>query len=612
MTPRPSAREGEPGRDGRNHGAAEGSGETTRSEAFSFLRRRRFPDILAVVSAYLLAGLGITAYASRVFRDGGNLVELGTSLPLLVLAVLPFAAFVILLFQLRSIFIESRRHRYGSRLRGRLSLFFLLTLAAASLPQGLFVIRVGSLAREAATSPKLRKGLSDGLELLLGYYDEDLSRLERLALRELPSLVNLELPRGMDRLLEALRTREPRIEAVERFGPGPAHSFAGSEAAKLESAPGAGIRGPLPASSGGGVGRLRYASPLQDSVFVLTLRLPAGFDEATAALATARRNAEQVAQDAEGWPRFIGLLYILFVLPLILLALLLGLSAADLVVEPLFGLEDAMRRVASGDFTLRLIVKPGDETGSLMASFNRMLAEIERYREGDLRKGKIDAWKDIAQRLAHELKNPLTPIRLAAERLLRAYRKDPARAAEILEGSMLAIVTEVEGMDALLQDFRAFASLPEPQRGWVGLSGLLEESLALYRASYPEIDFTLGPLPEDLQLRVDRAQIKRALGNLLANAIEAMDGTGRISLSADLVKTAESRYCRVRLVDTGRGIPPEIGEKIFAPYFTTKETGTGLGLAIALRIVEDHGGSLRFESEEGVGTSFYMDLPLDS
>jgi signal transduction histidine kinase len=166
-------------------------------------------------------------------------------------------------------------------------------------------------------------------------------------------------------------------------------------------------------------------------------------------------------------------------------------------------------------------------------------------------------------------------------------------------------------MDALLDDFRSFASLPEPQRDWTELSSLVADSVAVYAASYPDVRFILGGVPSGLTLRVDRASMKRALGNLVANSIDAMQGRGEIEISADLVKAADSRYCRLRIRDTGCGIPASLGEKVFMPYFTTKSAGTGLGLSIVERIVAEHGGSIRFESDEGAGATFIVDLPLD-
>ena len=118
--------------------------------------------------------------------------------------------------------------------------------------------------------------------------------------------------------------------------------------------------------------------------------------------------------------------------------------------------------------------------------------------------------------------------------------------------------------------------------------------------------------PGALPLRLDRAQFKRALGNLVSNALDAMGGRGRITIAGDLVKAAESRYCRLRVADTGRGIPAGLGDHVFDPYFTTKSAGTGLGLSIVERIVEDHGGHIEVTSQLGVGTQFTVWLPFAS
>ncbi|MFZ4617596.1 MAG: sensor histidine kinase, partial [Rectinemataceae bacterium] len=233
-----------------------------------------------------------------------------------------------------------------------------------------------------------------------------------------------------------------------------------------------------------------------------------------------------------------------------------------------------------------------------------------RTREGERIQERVDAWKDLAQRLAHELKNPLTPIRLASERLLRMSRSDPQRALGIIESSSLAIIAEVDSMDGLLTDFRAFARLPTPEMEWVELKTLVAESIAVFQASYPDTVFTCTTLPDETRLHADRSMMKRALGNLISNSIEAMAGRGVITISANLVKTGDSSYCRLRLGDTGRGIPLGIRDRVFLPYFTTKDRGTGLGLAIVERIVHDHGGRIRFESAEGIGTVFWLDLPI--
>ncbi len=581
-------------------------------------RGRVLPELLSALAIYALVAGGAYACADYVLARAPRFPSVEEGLPALLLAILPASLAVIFLARLRRLAVDLRARRYGAKLRARLTGILLAAVAAASAPQGIVLLRLAATAQASASAAETREALSAGQALALSWYEEEIGRIAAAA-EELPDLPAAARRDGAEGALAELRRRDPRMASFEVFRRGRSADFAGAEAARLAAAPPAPPAGgnghALPSSAGAGLALLRYAAPWDPAgaggFSVLSLELPEGLEATAAGLGKASRDAELMAPYSTRWAKLLLFLYVALVLPLLLIAALMAQVAADLVAEPLSSLETATRRVAAGDFGVRLIVKPGDETGRLVASFNRMLAEIERYRSDELRKEKIDAWKDIAQRLAHELKNPLTPIRLAAERVLRRYRDDPAQAAGIVEGSMLAIVKEVEGMDALLSDFRAFAALPEPERGWAELRGLVEESAALYAASYPGVRFELGTLPAGLTLRVDRASLKRALGNVLANAIDAMDGAGTIEVGADLVKAADSRYCRLRIRDTGRGIPAALRSQVFVPYFTTKPSGTGLGLSIVERIVADHGGSVRLESEEGVGTTFFIDLPMD-
>jgi nitrogen fixation/metabolism regulation signal transduction histidine kinase len=583
------------------------------SEGPTGRRFRPVPDFVRTLIVYSISSIAIAFYALRALQGAPRLPSPQERLLLVLLATIPLGLLAIFVLRMRGLLIDLRRRRYGARLRTRLVGLFLLAIVAASVPQGVVLLRIALAAQASSASQDVRAGLGAGLDLVLGYYADDARRLEFIARNDLPQLAAGRLPGQPERVLAILREREPRMDGLEVFSEGASVAFAGDPQARLGSTPSTAVGGPLASSTQGGIVRLRYLAPwgLHRNAVVLSLRMPDGFDSGAAALSRARAQAELTVPFSERWTRLLILLYGLFVLPLFMLAAILGIATADYIIEPILSLEDATRRVAQGDFGTRLLVKPGDETGRLIASFNRMLSEIEKYREGDLRQGKIDAWRDIAQRLAHELKNPLTPIRLAAERLLRVAKNDGAKALDLIEPSMLAIVAEVEAMDGLLQDFRSFASLPEPERDWADLRGLVDESVSVYRASYPEVRFDRDDVPEGLTLRVDRAQFKRALANLLTNAVEAMDGRGLVEISAELVKTAESRYCRLRITDDGPGVPADAMGRIFSPYFTTKPTGTGLGLAIVERIVADHGGSIHCESEEGSGASFYIDFPLD-
>jgi nitrogen fixation/metabolism regulation signal transduction histidine kinase len=590
-----------------------------------FAQRKRFlPDLAAILIVYILTAIGAFIYAQSVLSGAPDFPGISEGLPIALLSILPTALLIVLAIRARRLILDLRARRYGSRLRLRLTGLFAIGIAAAALPQGLFLLRIANQAQASSASAEVRDALARGQALALSWYDEELGRVQRAG-TELAARYGTRAKGGVRpdpaAILIELKAKDPRMESIEIFSGGKSARFAGPDSARLPSpptpAPGGGSGHLLATSSSGDTSLLRYAVPLpaasaaKGSFAVVSLRLPEGLDRTATAISAAARVESFLVPFSAKWARLLALLYCFLVLPLLLVALLLGMSAADLVAEPLASLEEATRRVSKGDFGVRLIVKPGDETGRLVASFNRMFDEIERSRFDDMRKGKIDAWQDIAQRLAHELKNPLTPIRLTAERVLKRWQADPAQAASILESSMLAIVKEVEGMDALLDDFRSFASLPEPQRDWTDLSSLVADSVAVYAASYPDLRFVMDGIPEDLTLRVDRAAVKRALVNLIANSVDAMEGRGEIEISADLVKAADSRYCRLRIRDTGCGISPTLGKKIFTPYFTTKSEGTGLGLSIVERIVVEHGGSIRFESEEGAGATFFVDLPLD-
>jgi signal transduction histidine kinase len=526
-----------------------------------------------------------------------------------VLAVLPLATLAVFAVQARGLISSLARKRYGARLKLKLSLIFMGIVLISSLPPTIFSVRLVSQAAERMDADALVTGVERGITVLGKVREGAQRRLEALSLRVLPGVLNANA--DLARALAAMQSIDPGLEALELFAADGSRRGAGPAAARLSSPPLGGSTGALPTETGGGATRLRYAITWRGSTAVLCLRLAEGFEEAAASLTRASRQAREAQASSALWPRHALLALALFLLPLLLLALLVGIAAADFIVEPLAGLEEATKRIAAGEVATRILAKPGDERGWLMSSFNRMLDELETLREGDLIQERVDAWRDLAQRLAHELKNPLTPIRLAAERLLRMGRSDPQKALAILEGSTLAIIAEVDSMDSLLGDFRAFARLPTPQKEWISLAELIEDSVAMFRASYPEVDFAIGSLPPDTRLHADRAMLRRALGNLISNSIEAMQGRGRISLSADLVKAGDSGYCRLRLGDSGGGIPADIRDRIFTPYFTTKEKGTGLGLAIVERIIHDHDGRIRFESSEGVGTVFWLDLPVD-
>jgi two-component system nitrogen regulation sensor histidine kinase NtrY len=225
-----------------------------------------------------------------------------------------------------------------------------------------------------------------------------------------------------------------------------------------------------------------------------------------------------------------------------------------------------------------------------------------------IRVQKLAAWRDVAQGIAHEIKNPLTPIQLSAQRLRRKYRERAGDLDEVFDECTSTIIMQVEGLKGLLDEFSKFARLPESNPTLTDLPQLLEEVLHLYRGVHRDIDIVFACDPALSKVNVDGEQMKRALINLIENAIEAMDGTGQV----DIVTSLDSRHQRVCIDvrDTGVGIPSQHRDKLFLPYFTTKKRGSGLGLAIVQRIVADHNGRISVRDNAPRGTIFTIELPM--
>ena len=221
-----------------------------------------------------------------------------------------------------------------------------------------------------------------------------------------------------------------------------------------------------------------------------------------------------------------------------------------------------------------------------------------------IRAQQLAAWNEAARRIAHEIKNPLTPIQLAAERLLKKHQQGQEVGAALEEGVRI-IVREVETLKSMVDEFSRFARMPRPQPADVDLAGMVQETVKLYRSVKPGVEVAGDVAPDAAHAWADAEQLRGALINLLDNAVEATEAPGRID-----VRTARTDG-RVQLVvaDTGRGIPPEAKEKLFQPHFSTKGRGTGLGLAIVHRVVSDLHGTIRVEDNPPRGTVFTIDLP---
>ncbi len=306
-----------------------------------------------------------------------------------------------------------------------------------------------------------------------------------------------------------------------------------------------------------------------------------------------------------------------------LIALGLGLTLAGKVVRRLGHLAAATRQVALGDLNARVIDKSQDEIGALARAFNRMVSEVETSRARIEYLQRIGAWQEMARRLAHEIKNPLTPIQLAVQEIQqRCPANDPAF-RKLVDTTREIVEDEVGTLRRLVSEFSNFARLPQAQ---LELSDLCEFLRSQQRKlqSFEEDDApgdTGSPQPSEAKIELelpdgpalahlDTQMLGRALINLVRNAVQAMTAQASGNARVLIRLTREDEYWLIDVDDNGPGIPESMRASVFDPYVTTKDSGTGLGLAIAKKIVIEHGGTIGATTNQWGGARLRMALPV--
>jgi nitrogen fixation/metabolism regulation signal transduction histidine kinase len=287
-------------------------------------------------------------------------------------------------------------------------------------------------------------------------------------------------------------------------------------------------------------------------------------------------------------------------------AAIAGRILASRVTRPVEALRDAAARVAGGDLGARVDIRASGEVGDLVRAFNAMTADLAHSRARLAQAERIAAWREVARRLAHEIKNPLTPIAMSVETLRDALERGRPDFPEIFEEGTRAISDEVRRLKKIVDEFSRFARLPAPERAPVAPEELVASTLALFPAPPAGVVIAREVDPDLPAVDADRDQVLQVLLNLVRNALDALGPRGG-SLTVRAARAPDGVAFTVR--DDGPGIAPEDLARVFEPYFTTKEGGTGLGLAIARRIAEEHGGTLEAVSAPGAGAAFTLTLP---
>ncbi len=290
----------------------------------------------------------------------------------------------------------------------------------------------------------------------------------------------------------------------------------------------------------------------------------------------------------------------------ILLGIVLAWWATARVTRPVQALAVSAGKVAAGNWDTTVEVASKDEIGQLAAAFNRMTRELAAQRERLVQAERVAAWRELARRLAHELKNPLFPLQITVENMQRAREQYPQQFDEVFREGTATLIAELGNLKQIIARFSDFAKMPAPEMQPVDLNQLVDETVKLFEPQFAQAGINgrtdLDPaLP---RVSADPEQMARVLRNLVLNAIDAMPGGGQLTIRT----RAEDGRVRLEVSDTGQGLTTEECERLFTPYYTTKTHGSGLGLAIVQSVISDHRGRISVESQPGKGATFRIEL----
>jgi signal transduction histidine kinase len=290
--------------------------------------------------------------------------------------------------------------------------------------------------------------------------------------------------------------------------------------------------------------------------------------------------------------------------------ILLSLWASARISRPVQKLAEAAREVAAGRWNTHVDARSGDEIGELARSFNKMTEQLSEQRDRLLQAERVAAWREVARRLAHELKNPLFPLQITVENLQRARDQNPDQFDEVFRESTTTLLAELENLKTIIGRFSDFARMPAPELRPVNLNEIARGVVKLFEAQFsavgrPQITPEMYLDEKMPVIHADASLLHRAVENLVLNAMDAMPAGGTLTLRSG----HDDGMVRLDISDSGSGLTREECERLFTPYYTTKQHGTGLGLAIVQSVVSDHGGTIAVESEPGSGTTFRIELP---
>ncbi len=335
----------------------------------------------------------------------------------------------------------------------------------------------------------------------------------------------------------------------------------------------------------------------------VTFVISKSFLEASEKLRQLVVTLESLKANIKPWKAGYYRLFLFIYIWILLAAVGVGVWLSRSVTKRVSALVDATKAAASGDLSVRVPVTGQDEIGLLTTSFNYMLNELYRTRDRIVYLEKVSSWQEIARSLAHEIKNPLTPIQLAVQELHSSYRGDDPVFLSKLNDSLEIVEEEVAALRRMVENFSEFAKMPVVQFMLVDLNAYVADFVRHNPQLAPRVRFTPGEKP--LSVNLDRDLMRRVLLNLINNGLEASEPDGLVEIQLG----QGPGWVNLRVIDRGIGLTKEVRERLFRPYFTTKATGTGLGLAFVKKVILQHGGEISVEEGAPKGTVMTIRLP---
>jgi two-component system, NtrC family, nitrogen regulation sensor histidine kinase NtrY len=287
------------------------------------------------------------------------------------------------------------------------------------------------------------------------------------------------------------------------------------------------------------------------------------------------------------------------------ISILIAFFISNRITQPLRIIQESLSSTKLGTISEPIVWKTKDEIGALIDEYNRMLAQIQKSAQLLAKSERESAWREMAKQVAHEIKNPLTPMKLGVQHLMRAIDDNHPNKDELVKKISITMIEQIDTLSNIATEFSHFAKMPKPDYTSIELISLINHSCDLYGEDH-HVKIIFKSHPESLEVTADKDQLIRIFGNLIKNGIQAIpkERTGEIEISLDI----NEDWVTICIKDNGLGIPDDMLSKIFVPNFTTKSSGAGLGLAMVKEMVVGMGGQIWFETKQNVGTSFFLKL----